>query len=692
MQLLKRIKVVVLALALLSALLPTNASADVVRLDAGWEYRLGQSPVDAAGDPVWLYDESSVGWHAMTKIGYPDERNGENWIWYRTRLPANLPDSPALYIQHLMEGFEAYVDGELIKKFGHLGSNNENKYASSTIQVISLPQDAAGKMLVFQIYSEGCCLGIQGGDGGVYLGQKDEAIRFLALDNAATVVLGVLFMFLGVFALASFFVRLREDFLAPLAFAAFAIPLGLFYVLIPPGPQYILNAPVQLLYVRGIAFLLFAVGLYTFIRLTLLNHSARWSRHLMTALIAVHAITAAVVVALDITGHVRLPNGVHASNKLFMYTVPTAVIVTAVRAFRGSADARVLMSGFIVFGLVGILDLLQGLQVIPYFAWVSQWGALVFVMCLGYLLERQAARSHQRLKLYSSELEELSSQLEENNRTLEQKVIERTEDLDLKNKELSGTLAELRETQEQLLMQEKMASLGNLVAGVAHEVNNPIGAVVSASDASARAAEVVQKFVAEQEPDAKARPRKAADILVANNGVIGEAARRVARIVRSLKNFARLDEAEFQRTNIHNGIDSTLTLVKHLLQNRIKVVCDYGDIPELLVYPNELNQVFMNLIVNAIDAIPGDGTITITTRRDHNHAVITVADTGTGIAAEDIGRIFDPGFTRKGVGVGTGLGLSISYRIIDKHEGTLSVTSEPGNGAVFTVRLPIRDA
>ena len=165
---------------------------------------------------------------------------------------------------------------------------------------------------------------------------------------------------------------------------------------------------------------------------------------------------------------------------------------------------------------------------------------------------------------------------------------------------------------------------------------------------------------------------------------------RIVEIVRSLRNFARLDEAEKKQVDIHEGIESTLTLLHHELKQRVDVVRDYGELPEIECYPNQLNQVLMNLLTNALQAIEGPGTITIRTRCAGERVEVAISDTGSGISEEARQRIFDPGFTTKGVGVGTGLGLSIAYRIVQKHAGELRVESEVGAGSTFTVSLPLR--
>ncbi|HYR84627.1 MAG TPA: ATP-binding protein [Terriglobia bacterium] len=244
------------------------------------------------------------------------------------------------------------------------------------------------------------------------------------------------------------------------------------------------------------------------------------------------------------------------------------------------------------------------------------------------------------------------------------------------------------EFQTQLIQSEKMASLGLLAAGVAHEINTPMGAIRSNTDILSRAVRKMRQLIDTQHNREVNKLLGILDEVCRNNDV---AAERIMSIVGSLKNFARLDEADRKKVNIHEGLDSTLTLVRHELTHRIQLVKQYAELPEIVCFPNQLNQVFMNIVVNAIQAIREHGTITIKTFRDHDSVKIAISDTGTGIAPENLGRIFDPGFTTKGVGVGTGLGLSISYKIVQNHRGKIDVESS-GHGSTFTITLPLKDS
>jgi signal transduction histidine kinase len=265
--------------------------------------------------------------------------------------------------------------------------------------------------------------------------------------------------------------------------------------------------------------------------------------------------------------------------------------------------------------------------------------------------------------------------------TLEERVRERTAELTAANARLTETLAELQQTQAQLVQSEKMAALGNLVAGVAHEINTPLGAVTSNID-------VIRRGLGRLAPDVPAARASVLAVLEDLLRTNAEACERIAAIVTNLRNFARLDEAEWKTADLREGMDSTLALVAHLHRGRIAIVRAYGEVPPIACHPGQLNQVFMNLLVNAIQAIEGPGTVHVRLDADAAALTIAVEDSGRGIAPEHLPRVFDPGFTTKGVGVGTGLGLAICHRIVTAHGGTIDVASRPGTGTTVTVRLP----
>ncbi len=260
--------------------------------------------------------------------------------------------------------------------------------------------------------------------------------------------------------------------------------------------------------------------------------------------------------------------------------------------------------------------------------------------------------------------------------------------------ELKETNIKLHETQDQLVQSREMAALGNLVAGVAHEVNTPLGAINSNADTTKRILKIISSAVENDDgtpwsDEKEAKVYQAIKALADLNNSTYDAAARIDKIVTALRGFACLDEAEYQTFDLHKGIEHTITLFTFRPEMKVEIKKDFTFLPEISCRPRQLNKVFMNLLNNAAEAIENHGKITIRTLLESGWAVIRFTDTGKGIPSEDLNHIFDPGFTTKGVGVGTGLGLSICYRILQEHKGSIDVQSEEGKGAVFTLRLPL---
>ncbi len=279
-------------------------------------------------------------------------------------------------------------------------------------------------------------------------------------------------------------------------------------------------------------------------------------------------------------------------------------------------------------------------------------------------------------------------------------------DLEAQNLELAEGKAKLERLQAQIIHSEKMASLGQLSAGIAHEINNPVGFITGNLDilqdsinAILKVLELYDTFdLSAVEASAVANLKRDVCYL----GLVGDmneviadcqtGAERVKDIVQNLKTFSRLDEAEFKPTDIHEGIDSTIRLLsRYFSGGKVNLVRDYGPIPEVNAYSSQLNQVWMNLLVNAAQAIGGEhGEVRVATTATTDSVTVSVSDTGAGIDPTELNKIFDPFFTTKPVGEGSGLGLSIVFGIVDRHKGRIDVTSEPGKGTTFRVILPIK--
>jgi signal transduction histidine kinase len=277
--------------------------------------------------------------------------------------------------------------------------------------------------------------------------------------------------------------------------------------------------------------------------------------------------------------------------------------------------------------------------------------------------------------------------------------------LEKQKEELQITFENLKTTQSQLIQSEKMASLGQLVAGIAHEINNPvtfISAGVDSLDTNIGEVRKVLDIYQKVTPGNAEKRLKEIEKLKEKieyketireiNKLIDSVktgTERTTEIVKGLRTFSRLDEDVLKVADIHEGLDSTLILLRNKYKDRIEIKKRYGDVPEIECYPGQLNQGFMNILSNAIDAIDDKGTITIVTSKSNGSIRIGIKDSGRGIPEDIQSRIFEPFFTTKEIGKGTGLGLSITHSIIEKHNGNIEVKSKARQGTEFVIVLPV---
>jgi signal transduction histidine kinase len=673
------------------------AKPGIVTLVDNWRYSYEEHPGWNGAD----YDDGAwaTGNSWFQRGGVPDGWPGEGYFRFRFTLPPEVDGQRILLLAQYVGAMEVYVDGALSERSGLIAeTRRDDEYIYRHNRPLAVPVTlAAGEHVVAVRFRQ--YMGVFEVDGFKMAVSEPEYAReaiasFLQRDILHRVLVGA----------------------AALTIALLHLMLFVFYPKQMPNLYYGLFT----LSASGLAFLPMLMT-----RTLSLDTLGPLIRAMHLCIVATSLLGVRFIYSLS---YARLP-------KRFWWWLGAGVFVVV--TFSRQSTTAVSVYALVCFGeIVRVLAIavaqkrtyakLAGLGTLAFIGastyqivfemvlhtdahpYVYLHGMFVMLVLMSAALARSFGETNRLLEIQITQIKELSDHAVEQERRAKEQEIERTKlaaDNALKAKELeearkrqkvldelAATNETLRRTQADLVQSEKMASLGNLVAGVAHEINTPVGAITSMHNTLVKALDRLKKSLSEITPTEFAsnpkitRPFKVIDEA---NTVIESGTDRVTTIVKRLRSFARLDEAEFSTVDIHDGLEDTLTIVHHQLKLHVTVHRNYGDIPPIACYPGQLNQVFLNILVNAGQAIEGQGDVTITTRHDEDHIVIEIADTGRGIAAANLERIFDPGFTTKGVGVGTGLGLSICYRIIQDHHGDIGVRSEVGKGSTFTIRLPV---
>ncbi|SDL72127.1 sensor histidine kinase [Pedobacter antarcticus] len=393
-------------------------------------------------------------------------------------------------------------------------------------------------------------------------------------------------------------------------------------------------------------------------------------------------------------------------------------VANAIRR-KGSRPALFFLIAYTIFLLAVVIFVLRNFNIVPYnmfTSYILEIGSVIQITLLSFALadkiniyRKDKEQSQEHALQVSKENERL---IREQNIELETQVNIRTEELQKSNYALNDTLKDLKEAQSQLVDAEKMAGLGQLTAGIAHEINNPINFVTSNIKPLRMDIEDLYDVIAKYEQidpdkdivlqlDEVASFKRQIDLEYIKTEInsllsgIGDGANRTAEIIRSLKNFSRLDESDTKPVDINEGLESTLILLRSTIPENIEVIKDLQALPQVECLPGKINQVFMNLITNAIQAIktkkdnPRKEQLFIATKDMGDSIQISIRDTGPGMTEEIKQKIFEPFFTTKEVGEGTGLGLSIVFSIIEKHKGNIEVITSLNSGTEFIITLPV---
>lgn len=660
----------------LSAQFHSTKEPAPIELSKGWHYRWGDPAVDENGTPLWTYqDLTSREWISCDIPYHLPDMGNNNILWLRITLPEGVGNESAIFLSRVFFNLEVYLDTDKIYTYGKMTAYDHIKFSAFIPHIIMLPSDFSGKTLFIRIYT--IAPAMNGVQGQILLGAPDSLLLYIIRANLGQIIIGIFLSIVGLLVFIICLVRITQRPWAGLSFSLFSFFIGMTFLSMNPAVGLVLPVPVLWYFVLGIGFLLFPTSLIVFVD----QIFGSGYKSLIRRLWQLHLLIAVIAVAMEITNIYSM--ALLMEQLRLLWIIDCLVIIGAgiLSAVKGKIEALIFTIGSGFFSLFAIIDIFgQGRHDVV----LMPTGTFIFVGFLGYILFYRFTENSRSLKLYAKKLEEKSNsleeakqQLEEYSRNLETRVEERTR--------------EVREKQAQLVQSSKMASLGSLVAGVAHEINTPVGAISSMHNTLMRVVDKLKIELEEisQETTAQhTRIKASLNELDTANKVIESGTERVIDIIRRLRSFARLDEAELKDADIHEGLDDTLTIIHHEIKHNIEVEKNYGEIPKIHCFPGRLNQVFLNLLINAKQAIKEKGIITITTYLKDKKVYIEIKDNGKGIPPDDLKRIYDPGFTTKGVGVGTGLGLAICFQIIQEHKGEIKVDSEVGRGSTFFVILP----
>jgi signal transduction histidine kinase len=668
------------------------------RLVEGWRFRAGDEPGRAApelDDRDW--QEVDTG---LRSGGVPADWEGVGWFRLRFTVAPHLRNRPLSLGVLAMGATEVYLDGRRIGGEGDIAAtaagDNPRVYGALTTPLVATFKGDATHVLAVRFASTrvralnrvgwqgGFWIGFSDDDcAAVWAGRRDDAVRINYLFIGATLALTALHLLLF------FFYRdKRENLYYGLGGAAFAgTAISTLWFFEPGRVDGLLVA----LTTFGASIALGSVALTRFFYAVFSPRLPRlfWAILAAGVAIALASWTAPRWLVYGFAG--------------LLLVEQLRVLITAI--VRRADGAWIVGVGGIAWIAGAAIQMLGDFLIIPPLPFAYLYGFAALLVSISVYLARATARDKNELARQVVQIQELSeATLEQERRASKEEMarkvleaanarkqllLEEAEKRELVLRELEVAHRRLKETQAQLVQSEKMAAMGQLVAGVAHEVNTPLGAIRSTGDSVARAARKLEAILERDFPDSKSHAKLGVALRAIHDAaeVIDAGGEKVTEIVKRLRSFARLDESEQMVVDIREGIEDVLVLLRHQLEG-ITIEKDLAEVPAIPCKPRQLNQVFLNLLLNARQAMDGDGKISIATAARDGRVVVEISDTGVGIPPENLGRVFDPGFTTRGVGVGAGLGLAISYRVIKEHEGEIVVDSTPGEGTRVTITLP----
>lgn len=716
-------------------------SNEPIQLDGQWHFKFNQFltwndvfklEADSSADQI---DVPSI-WTGKTIGGKELPGTGFATYWLKLKLPENHPKL-AFKIKDASNACRIYLDDSLLSEVGVAGKSKATTIPNSRSHVIPFHTDKTEVVLRIQMANFHYRVG--GLWESIWIGEAEKLrAEHFRVTLQTMLIIGIALAFMC-YHLLLFFLRKRNQSTLFFALFCFVIAVRMFstdnMIILDIFPSlswfWRIRLDVFSFYLSIPAALLFSVSVFKDDFPKLISKIAMGIGFAATAL--------CLITPANIYSQLIPPY------RFYAFAIFILLVIGLVSAIKNNREgAKTYALGYVVILICSANDILLGANLINSTEIVS-YGIIVLLIVKSLLLARQYARAFQ-------EAESLSIALKDANKMLEQKVQERTAEIERKNYDLADknrlltvseeelkqnaeelkvindnlakakleieemflqeqkNLNQLKSTQVKLIQAEKMASLGQMTAGIAHEINNPInfvsGGVQGIKLVLEELARVFGRYeklknynsiedlikgiesikVLEEEISINEAKKEALQLL----RDIELGATRTAEIVKGLQRFSRSDDTSITAIDIHEGINATLVILKHKFKRKeVEVLTDYAtEMPMISCYSSQLNQVFMNLIANAIDAVEKGGKIKISTKVLEEAIKITISDNGVGMSEEVKSQIFDPFFTTKEIGKGTGLGLSISYGIIEKHQGEITVESEFGQGTSFIITLP----
>jgi signal transduction histidine kinase len=699
----------VLALILLLPI-PTKAQTNFyqkplpsMEINTEWQYRWGDSPINSSGQREWaINDPGNRSWNWFKVPEQPPNIHNFRNVWVRAKLPQGKWPDPGLLFATNDQRFQVFLDGKMIYQYGNM-ERSYRQSPGSPLHIIPLPLDFQNKIISFRMHST--FARTAGLLRMVQIGSRSELQLKIVRESIDYLILAGLFIFLGLVLIIIFALESCEQ-KSFLALGFSSICVGSWLVAETNMKQILFDIPVHWsTYIAIASFYLMPIGFCAFVEQIF---GGRYNK-MLQRLRQVYYLFTVVVFTLDITHVLTLAATLSYFYLLVLITIILLITVVVEAGIKGNPEAKIFGLGITIFAIAGIYDILGWyFRVVPWTRYFTHWGLFVFILSLTYLLKGRFTKVYEQLKDYSLQIESKNEvlnhiwievkksrdEIAEWNKALEKRVIERNEQLETANEELNITLETLRRTQAQLVQSEKMVALGGLVAGVAHEINTPMGVSVTAAS---YLAQNTKEFWSRYQTNQMKRSdlEKYLNVSDETCKIILVNLDRATELIKSFKQVAVDQSSEIRRSfKVKKYIGEVLLSLKpKLKKTKLEIVVQCDDDLTIDSYPGALAQIITNLVMNSITHAydeNSEGRITFRISQNNQELTFSFSDDGKGITSANKAKIFDPFFTTKRANGGTGLGLHIVYNLVTQTlGGTIECESKPGQGTTFIIVFPI---